>query len=250
MLKTYISVFFISILLCCGASPQAPVADVDAEENVDVDVEKVENFIERIDTLGLKILHPKFSRIDLVCGTMPQKSDTNVIFVGAAAFTGELLKEFMHFNIAGNHVSSGELYKGYRCKRNTGAFVYYNGKWKFCYQNYSDEMKIAAKNGGCAFGQEMIIYKGKLVKTIRNDNNKNQFRALCCKDDQLAIIESDSIITFGEFKQQLLSFGISDAIYIDMGAGWNHAWYRDKDNVIELHPKAHDYCTNWVTFYK
>lgn len=63
MLKTYISAFFISILLCCGASPQAPVADVDADENIDVDVEKVENFIERIDTLGLKILHPKFSRM-------------------------------------------------------------------------------------------------------------------------------------------------------------------------------------------
>lgn len=38
MLKPYISVFFISILLCCGTSPQAPVADVDADENVDVDV--------------------------------------------------------------------------------------------------------------------------------------------------------------------------------------------------------------------
>ena len=35
MLKSYISVFFISILLCCGTSPQAPVADVDADENVD-----------------------------------------------------------------------------------------------------------------------------------------------------------------------------------------------------------------------
>lgn len=62
MLKSYISVFFISILLCCGTS-QAPVADVDADENVDVDVEKVESFIKRIDTLGLKILHPKFSRM-------------------------------------------------------------------------------------------------------------------------------------------------------------------------------------------
>lgn len=246
MLKTFISAFCIGILLCCGAAPQAPVADTKA----DADVEKVDTFIERIDTLGLKILYPKFSRIDLVCGTMPQKSDTNVIFVGAAAFTGELLKEFKHFNIAGNHVSSGQLYKGYRCKRNTGAFVYYNGKWKFCYQNYSEEMKMAAKNDGCAFEQETIIYNGKLVKTKRKDNNKNLFRTLCSKDNQLYIIESDSVISFGEFKQRLLSFGISDAIYIDMGDGWNHAWYRDKDNIIELHPKRHDYCTNWVTFYK
>ncbi len=63
-------------------------------------------------------------------------------------------------------------------------------------------------------------------------------------------LSSHRQITFGEFKQRLLSFGISDAIYIDMGDGWNHAWYRDKDNIIELHPKRHDYCTNWVTIYK
>lgn len=60
MLKSYISVFFISILLCCGTSPQAPVADVDADENVDVDVEKVESFIKRIDTLGLKFCIQNF----------------------------------------------------------------------------------------------------------------------------------------------------------------------------------------------
>lgn len=244
MLKSYISVFFISILLCCGTSPQAPAADVDVDENVDVDVETVESFIERIDTLGLKILHPKFSRVDLVCGTMPQKSDTNVIFVGAAAFTSKNFK-----TIAGNHVSSGQLLKGYPCPNNTGAFVYYNGKWKFCYQHYSNEMKIAAKNGGCAFGQEMIIYKNKLVKTIRELSQKRYFRALCSKDNQLAIIESDSKISYGDFKQRLLSLGVSNAIYLDMG-GWSHAWYRDKDNVIELHPKTHDNYTNWVTFYK
>ena len=63
MLKTFISAFCIGILLCCGAAPQAPVADTVADTKADADVEKVETFIERIDTLGLKILHPKFSRM-------------------------------------------------------------------------------------------------------------------------------------------------------------------------------------------
>lgn len=240
MRKSCLSTFCFSILLLC-CTPQ---------HHQSSEIEETETFIERTDSLGLIILQPNYSHIDLVCYTMPKKSNKDVILVAGAAFTGEYLKEFKHSNIAGNHVSSGKMYKGYRCKRNTGAFVYYNDRWKFCHQNYSDEMKIAAKNGGCAFGQEMIIYKGKFVATKRKDSNKNQFRTLCSKDGQLYIIESDSIITFGEFKQRLLSFGISEAIYLDMGGGWNHAWYRNKDKVIELHPKKHDYCTNWITFYK
>ena len=181
---------------------------------------------------------------------MPSKSDTSVILFAEAAYTGELLKEFKHTNVAGDHVSQGKRYKGYKCKRNTGAFVYYGEKWDFCYKDYSKAMDVAAENGGAAFAQEMMIYKGKMVEIARKDSNKNQFRALCNHDGRLCIVETKGKIPFGDFKKKLLALGISDALYLDMGAGWNYAWYRDRGKIVELHPKVHDYCTNWITFYK
>lgn len=207
-------------------------------------------FIERKDTMGLLIIYPNFKSIDLVCGTEPSKEDTTVILFAEAAYTGQCLTKFNHANIAGDHVSKGIRYTGYRCKRNTGAFVYYDGIWQFCYQNYSGKLDEAAKKGGAAFAQELIIYKGEAIPIARKDSNKNLFRALCEHDKKLCIVESDSIIMFGSFRQKMLDYGVSNAIYLDMGSGWNYAWYRDGKNIVELHPKIHNYCTNWITFYK
>ena len=83
---------------------------------------------------GLVIYTPSYRNIDLVCGTMPSMADTNVIFCSAAAFTGKCLSFFTHRNIAGNHVSGGRLEQGYLCHRNTGAFVYYDGKYSLYIQ--------------------------------------------------------------------------------------------------------------------
>ena len=42
-----------------------------------------------------------------------------------------------------------------------------------------------------------------------------------------------------------------NALYMDMGAGWNHSFYRDSSNVLHiLHPKTHSYPTNWLVVYK
>lgn len=207
--------------------------------------------VERMDTDSLIILYPRYSRIDLVCGTMPSKGDTSVLLCAGACFTGQCLKEFDHFNIAGDHVSGGKRYRGYRCKRNTGAFVYYDSKWKFLYQDYNASMNDAAAKGGCAFAQEMIIHKGKLVAAVRKDSNRNQFRALCQRNDSLCVIESAKVIPYGDFKAALLRQKVQEAIYLDMGPGWNHAWYRvNQKSTQELHPRTHNYCTNWITFYK
>lgn len=231
------------MLLCsCRHNQQAPPVDQPVSNEI--------NLVERRDTLGLIVLYPKYSTVDLVCGTMPSKTDESVILVAEAAFTGELLKEFKHINVAGDHVSAGERHKGFRCKRNTGSFVYYNGTWKFCYKDYSKDMDIAAHNGGCAFAQEMMIHNGKLVETTRKDSNKNKFRALCEHQGKLCVVESSDVVSFGDFKQNLMALGVNEALYLDMGPGWNYAWYRNLEKVVELHPKTHNYCTNWITFYK
>ena len=208
--------------------------------------------VERVDLNGLIILIPSFTTIDLRCGNMPQTLEKNVILFAEAAYTGAPLdKEFEHIKIAGDHVSNGTRFKGYKCSRNTGAFVYYSSKWKFLYKDFSAELDSAAQNGGAAFAQEMMIHQSEIKPTTRKDENVNTFRALCELDGKLCIIESLHDEKFGDFKESLLATGVSEALYLDMGNGWNYAWYRfDEATIVGLHPKVHDYCTNWITFYK
>lgn len=160
----------------------------------------------------LIIYTPDYSSIDLVCGIMPSQSDKNVIFCAEAAFTGELLKEFKHSNILGDHLSGGLRYKGTGCKRNTGAFIYYGGKWKFLYKDYSKDFDVAAQNGGMGFGQEMMIHEGKRVQTIRKDANRNEFRALCELSGKLCIIDSKGVSSFGDFILALQNEGVTEVL--------------------------------------
>ncbi len=216
-------------------------------------VEVKPTYCEVIDCGELTIIYPNFSKIDLVCDEMPTQEDESVIFVAEAAYTHELLNEFKHSNIVGDHVSGGVRYKGNRrCESNTGAFVYYNETWKFCFDVYSNELDSAAKNGGAGFGQEMIIYNGEVKKTKRGDNGKNHYRALCEISNKLCIAESKNIIRFADFKTLLKAHNATYAIYLDMGNPWNYAWYRTDKGIVELHKKEknHHLCTNWITFYK
>ena len=55
-------------------------------------------------TANLNVYYPEYSRIDLVCGQMPKAAQKDVEFCCEAAFTGELLEEFKHLNVADNHI--------------------------------------------------------------------------------------------------------------------------------------------------
>ena len=190
-LKHYLLLCFIAILSACTEN-KAETTNLESKSAI----EQSANHVRRVDTDELIVLYPDFSKVDLACGEMPSKSDSNVILVVAGAYTGELLKDFKHSNIAGDHVSNGVRYKGYKCARNTGAFVYYNNKWKFCHRRYSHELDSAAIYNGAAFTQELIIHNGEILATTRTDGNKNCFRALCSHGDSLCVIESKSVIAF------------------------------------------------------
>ena len=169
--------FILSIILFMGCNHTNQ--QYRPESHPSPEPQPLPSHVQRVDTAGLMILYPDFTSIDLVCDTLPSKSDEGVILFAEAAYTGELLDGFKHLNIAGDHVSSGKRYKGYHCSRNTGAFVYSAGKWQFCGAGYSAAMDQAAQHGGCAFAQELMIHDGTILPTGRADGDKNQFRALC-----------------------------------------------------------------------
>ena len=201
--------------------------------------------VEIVDTCGLRIYYPNYSKIDLVCGEMPSKDDASVIMFAEAAFTGELLDEFSHKNISSSHVSNGEYYSGFLCKRNRGVFTYFNGEPHFVYQGgflkvpwpkyMESALRESAHYGGCGFAQEMMIHEGKEIPHTRSASNTNEFRALCMIDGKLAVADSKGRVKFGDFIKSLLQVGVTDALYLDMGSGWNYSWYRDANgNAVEI----------------
>ena len=206
---------------------------------------------------GLIVYYPQFSRIDLVCGKMPSQQDTDVVFCAEAAFTHELLDEFAHSNIDGDHVSGGKRYTGAQCKDNSGAFAWFgDSKWVFVNGEYSELLDSVAASGGMGFGQAIIIYDGESIRPLWREvigsTTMTQFRALCEKDGRLCIVDSRDEVSYEKFVSMLEEFAPRHALYMDMGAGWNHSWWRDADGKVhEIHPVAEKsrYCTNWITFY-
>ena len=70
-------------------------------------------------------------------------------------------------------------------------------------------------------------------------------------DGKVCVIDGKMPMTFGTFKKLLATYGAKEALYLDMGTGWNHSWYRDESgNAVDVFPYSHPYCTNWLTFYK
>lgn len=101
------------------------------------------------------------------------------------------------------------------------------------------------------FAQEMMIHNGAAVHTTRPLGNKNVFRALCLDaDGSLTFYESQGTITFGNFINALLSQGVKEALYTDMGQGWNYCFYRN-NNVDAtpkyLHAQSLPYASNFIT---
>jgi len=212
-------------------------------------------------TDGLVVYYPAFNSIDLACGSMPNGSNKRDIMCCAAAFTATIRDGFDHSNICGRHVSGGKYYNGTAAGACTGCFAYYadNGTWKFeMGAGRQTALKNAATRGGMGFSQAMIIFKGKAVVNVnlkkRNPvtpGNVSQYRALAEKNGRLCIVDAEKNMTYKTFVQKLVALGVSNAIYMDMGTGWNYSWYRDNNGkIVHIHSIRIPYTTNWIVFRK
>ena len=190
-------------------------------------------------------------QMEMVCGGVPSANNDSIILAFAGSFTGTDFYKG-HSNVAGDHVVGGKRYKGFRCKRNTGAFTWSPKSGpQFFFKNYSSDLDRAAKEGGMGFAQEMMIHNGAKVPTTRPLGNKNIFRALCLDSDgSMALYESAGVITFGKFIDALLQQGVKEALYTDMGQGWNYCFYRKNKAETSpeyLHSLSLPYASNFIT---
>ena len=242
-IKTSIFIFLILLFSSCSFSYAGKVAE-STSDLIGLQVEVVPDS-------GITIFYPHFSRIDLLCDSLASVSDSSVIFACAAAFTGTDHTKGSHWLIAQNHVCTGIKYNGYRCPRCNGAFVWYGNSYYFLKDDYAVSMDSAALNGGMAFAQECMIFKGEKVKTTRSLDNVHKYRALCSYNERLCIIQSDNEIKFGDFIDRMYAIGVSDALYLDMG-GWDYGFCHPVcDSVLYLtESRWTDGFSNMIVFYQ
>lgn len=218
-----------------------------------------------VDTTELLVSYDiTYCRLDLACGQMPDTTQENIILCTAAAFTGKCLNYFEHSNILGAHISNGVLYEGYTEDKDgipyaeRYALFIWNGMKKdrllakgFYPISDSNRLLQTTERGGMAFTQHWAIKNRQIfLPSIQTMEQQHYFRAMCQKDNRFYVIESREKVAYREYLQMLLDYGVENALYMDMGRGWNHAFYRDSANKLHiLHPKAHDYCTNWLVVY-
>lgn len=194
--------------------------------------------------------------IDIVHQYRPDTLDNNIIFCAEAAFTGKIVDTFYYENIAGDWVSHGEYHHGYACEANCGGFIFCNnGRWFFDNkENYQTTLKEDS-NICCAYEQAYVIENGVIHQPylLKNSKRKTYYRALCeSKDGQLMIATTKTEIPYYQFVQLLKNeLQVRNALYMDMGIGWNYSWYRNEDSSITtLFPiaslTAHQ--TNWIIF--
>lgn len=212
-----------------------------------VDIDSTEHFY---------IFSPKYKTMDLACGVRPDTLDSSIIFCVPAAFTGKVLDTFCHENIAGDHVSGGQLLKGYVCEANHLGFVYMkDGSWQFL---LSDDYNAFIQHNGdiaCAFEQAAVIWCDTVFmpRLYKNPKKTEYFRSLCqMQDGTLRLVMTKEKTPFGDYLQLLCNeLHVHHAIYMDMGPGWNYSWYRgDNGRQHDIFPwkRFTVYQTNWLIF--
>ena len=186
-------------------------------------------------------------QLDLACGTMPNIEQEDVVLCVAAAFTGKCLDGFEHSNILGPHISQGVLYEGYEEEGGYAVFASWGNQKEFFELGKQDKLEEVAVAKGMAFTQYWVVKNGEGYNPPRQTIKQEYYRCIAQKAGRTYVIESKEVVKFDYFVKCLVETGVENALYMDMGKGWNHSFYRDETGVAHvLHPKTHEYCTNWL----
>ncbi len=194
------------------------------------------------------IIFPKYSQVDLVCDKRPSKSDKSITWCSAAAFQHTVSLSFSQEDIEGDHASCGEYYTSPYNKDAFAAFISYDGYFRFDFDNKEAAIKEAADAGGSGFMQFGLINDKTEVMNFDRPRARC-YRALAELNGNLCIIDSVNMIHFTDFMDELKRIGVTNALYMDMGAGWNYSWYRNAaENVVTLFGLPVPWSHNWVVF--
>ena len=190
--------------------------------------------------------------ISVADSIIPDINDPEVCLCVEAAFTGVLTDTFRSSNVAGVYVASGILHHGYDCEANTGLLCSIDGEVTIApLDSCADMAARAAASGGSLFQQMLLIHNGKDVYRGHpiGREDKHIYRAACITDGGgFAVVQSQYPVKLDKFILALRQMGVRNALYLDMGMGWNYGWYRERpgDQASLLFSVQSVYQTNWL----
>ncbi len=194
------------------------------------------------------VFFPEYTEIELVCENRPSKSDDSITWCSGAAFQHTVSLDFTQENVEGDHAVRGKLYESPYNKENFAAFVFAEDQFGFEFENPTEAIKKAANAGGSGFMQFGLIRDGEPVMNFDRPRARC-YRALAELNGNVCIIDSVNMLHFDEFMEELLRLHVTNALYMDMGAGWNYSWYRGADEkVVTLFGLPVPWSHNWVVF--
>lgn len=196
------------------------------------------------------VIFPEYTRIELTCEKRPAKSDGAITWCSGAAFQHDISLGFTHENIDGDHAVLGVFYESPHNKDSFAAFTFAEDKFSFAFDNPSEAIREAADKGGSGFMQFGLIRDGETVMNISRPRARC-YRTLAELNGNLCVIDSVRMLHFEEFMEELHRLGVTNALYMDMGAGWNYSWYRDAlGRVVSLFGLPVPWSHNWIVFRK
>lgn len=197
----------------------------------------------------LYIMYPKYKTVEFVTKDRPSRGDESITYCSGATFQKTYNLIFDPEELCGINVEKGNLNKGYR-QNNLGAFTFYDGRYHFASPEEAElELERAAERGGWGFQQFVVIDNGVIDSALANEYRC--YRVIAELNGKLCIIDSRKQIKFKDFTEELVRVGVKEALYMDMGSGWNYSWYRDNNGKVNVliglpWPFSH----NWLTFKK
>ena len=202
-----------------------------------------------LETDELYIYYADYNNISFVAGKRPSKEDESLIMCVAAAFQGSYESGFSHDNIVGWHASGGQLERG-KPEKNLGAFTYVDGEARiFNIEDSEAAIKEAAERGGCGFQQFVVLYNGE--RGTHSSDEFRCYRVLAVINGKACIIDTKTQMHYDEFVMTLEDFGIQNALYCDMGSGWNYSWYRKANGkTVDIIGTPWLFSHNWLVFEK
>lgn len=195
------------------------------------------------------IYFPLYEDIRFAAGDLPSKADEQTIMVIPAAFTHAYALDFSHDNIEGLHADAGTLYEGGTLAE-AGAFTYADGQAALWNADEAEAaLQEAARQDGCGYQQYLMLEDGE--RTDFTMGPLTCYRALAEWKGRICVIDSKQRMLYPEFLTLLEALGVENAIYCDMGTGWNYSWYRENDgDAKNLFGIPWPFSTCWLVFRK
>lgn len=256
----YLTIIMLSLLTMasCNMKSQESVSADKVEKAEEVEDTLIFKSTANVDSVDFLILrsNPSTTLITMADSVIPDISDSSIALCVEAAFTGELLPEFKSTNVAGDYVIDGIFHKGYKCKANTGFLCTFNGHPFISSSEHVKEwIDKSVASRATLFQQILIVQNGKDVYrgTPIKPATKNIYRAACIMTDgNFSVIQSEKALSLKDFIDSLIRLGVSDALYLDVGTGWNYGWYRETSEspVVKLFDVRTPYQTNWLIIRK